>query len=60
MKITKQNTGLGLLIAAIVMVASGAMAAPPPPSVPDAGSSGLLLAGALAGLAAVKRWLRRQ
>ena len=59
MKITKHNAGLGLLIAAIVMVVSSAAALPPPTNVPDAGSTGLLLAGAFAGLAAVRRWLGR-
>ena len=53
------STYAGLLIAAIVMVAGSAMAGGGPPEVPDGGSTSLLLAGSLMGLAAVKRRIWR-
>jgi hypothetical protein len=56
-----QNSKLsiGLLILAIVMVTGTSFATPPPPAnAPDAGSSALLMSMAIAGLAAVRKFIR--
>jgi hypothetical protein len=54
------KTSVALLITAIVMIAASAMATPGgPQDVPDSGSTSMLLASSLMGLAAVKRWIWR-
>lgn len=54
-------TTLTLAVAGILLALShAATATPPPPSVPDAGSSGLLLGVSLAGVAAVRMYLSRK
>jgi hypothetical protein len=54
----KSKLSLGLLMLAIVMVTGTSFATPPPPTVPDAGSSAMLLSIALGGLAAVRKFMR--
>jgi hypothetical protein len=54
----KSKLSLGLVILAIVMVTMDSFAGPPPPSVPDAGSSALLMSLGFAGLAAVRKFMR--
>jgi hypothetical protein len=51
---------VGLLVAGIALLANSAWASvtTPPPSVPDGGSSALLLAISLAGLTFVRKHLR--
>jgi hypothetical protein len=51
-----------ILMAGVVLVAmaGNALAVTPPPSVPDGGSSALLLATACAGVAAFRRFLGKR
>jgi hypothetical protein len=54
----KSNLTCGLLTLALIMVTGNLLASPPPPQVPDAASSAWLLSIGLAGLAAVRRFVR--
>jgi hypothetical protein len=56
----KSKLSAGLLMLAVVMVTGTSMAIPPPPpsSLPDVGSSALLLSTALGGLALVRKFIR--
>jgi hypothetical protein len=51
---------IGLVTVAIVMVAASSFAGGPPPQVsaPEAGSTALLMSFAVAGLTAIKRFMR--
>ena len=57
----KKLTTLTLAVAGVLSaLTQTAMATPPPPSVPDVGSSGLLLGVSLAGIAAVRMYLSKK
>jgi len=54
----KSKISVGLLMLAIVMVTGTTFANTLPPSVPDVGSTSLLLSAAFAGMAVVRKFMR--
>jgi len=54
----KSKVSAGLFMLAIVMVTGTTFADTLPPSVPDAGSTSLLLSTAFAGMAVVRKFMR--
>lgn len=54
----KTKLSLGLAILAVVMATGTLVAAPAPPTVPDAGSSAMLMSIGFAGLAMVRKFIR--
>ena len=54
----KSKLSISLLVLAVVMVTGATFANETPPSVPDAGSTSLLLSMAFAGMAVVRKFMR--